>query len=139
MRSPLSCFTLAFAVLLPAGAIRAQDARLVNPANMDTTCAACTDFYEYANGGWLKTATIPPTRTSVSSFSTLSDHNTDDRPQGDGGRFGRGGPRDGTRQLRTVEDRHVLHGVHGHGRHRRSGDQATSADARSDRRHSFVR
>src|SRR6185312_12584594 len=68
---------LAFAGLLPAGAIRAQDARLVNPANMDTTCAACTDFYEYANGGWLKTATIPPTRTSVSSFSTLSDHNTD--------------------------------------------------------------
>ena len=78
MRSALTRFTLALAVLVPAGTTHAQqDARLVNPANMDTTCAACTNFYEYANGGWLKTATIPPTRTSVSSFSTLSDHNTD--------------------------------------------------------------
>ena len=27
----------------------------INPANMDTTVAAGTDFYEYACGGWIKT------------------------------------------------------------------------------------
>ncbi|MGI8498047.1 MAG: M13 family metallopeptidase [Gemmatimonadaceae bacterium] len=26
---------------------------------MDTTCAACHDFYDFANGAWLATATIP--------------------------------------------------------------------------------
>src|SRR5581483_5440608 len=38
-----------------------------------------TDFYEYANGGWLKTHrdSIPASRTSISSFGTLGDHNTD--------------------------------------------------------------
>jgi len=79
MRSVLSRSTLlALTLLLPAGVLSAQqDSRLVDPANMDTTCAACTDFYEYANGGWLKTAKIPPTRTGISSFSTLGDHNTD--------------------------------------------------------------
>src|SRR5882762_3422471 len=28
--------------------------------NMDTKTAACTDFYQYANGGWLSANPIPP-------------------------------------------------------------------------------
>ncbi len=46
-------------------------------ANFDTTCAPCTAFYEYANGGWLKDHTIPPDKTSLASFGILSDKNQD--------------------------------------------------------------
>jgi putative endopeptidase len=47
----------------------------IERANMDTTCSACTDFFDYANGGWLRTAKIPASKTSVGSFSLLSDRN----------------------------------------------------------------
>jgi len=44
-------------------------------ANLDTTCAPCTDFYEFANGGWLKTHTIPPDKSNLGSFGMLGDKN----------------------------------------------------------------
>jgi putative endopeptidase len=46
-------------------------------ANLDTTCAACTDFYQFANGGWLKKATIPAAYSSYGSFYELQDRNQD--------------------------------------------------------------
>jgi putative endopeptidase len=54
-----------------------QTSHVFDRANMDTTCAACSDFYEYANGGWLKTAVIPATQTGLSSFGTLGNKNRD--------------------------------------------------------------
>lgn len=44
-------------------------------ANLDTTCAACTDFYQFANGGWLKHDTIPSAYPSWGSFYAVQDHN----------------------------------------------------------------
>ncbi len=44
-------------------------------ANLDTACAACDDFYTFANGGWLKTAKIPPAYPSYGSFEALYDRN----------------------------------------------------------------
>ena len=29
-------------------------------ADLDTTCNACQDFFQYANGGWIKRNPIPP-------------------------------------------------------------------------------
>jgi len=42
---------------------------------MDTSVAAGDDFFQYANGAWLKTATIPDDYSSWGSFTTLYDEN----------------------------------------------------------------
>jgi putative endopeptidase len=44
---------------------------------MDTTCAACEDFYQFANGGWLARTDIPPAYASWGSFTELAEHNND--------------------------------------------------------------
>src|ERR1700760_3840845 len=65
---------LAAASLAPAPA-HAQRAKALDRANLDTTCAACSDFYEFANGGWLKRTTIPPEKSRLGSFGILGDKN----------------------------------------------------------------
>src|SRR5436305_1003309 len=62
---------------LVASVARAQRpaSKAIDRANLDTTCAPCTDFYEFANGTWLKTHTIPPDRASLGSFGMLGDKN----------------------------------------------------------------
>ena len=65
---------LAVVVATPAVAQRGGRGEFLK-TNFDTTCAPCTDFYEYANGGWLKSHTIPPDKTSLASFGILSDKN----------------------------------------------------------------
>ena len=37
----------------------APQAKPLDRANLDTTCAPCADFYRYANGGWIRRASIP--------------------------------------------------------------------------------
>ena len=71
--------SVAFAV---TAALASRDALAQAPAtnaidrsSMDTTCSACTDFFDFANGGWLHTAKIPASKTSFGSFSVLSDSN----------------------------------------------------------------
>jgi putative endopeptidase len=43
----------------------------INPAYFDTTCVACDQFYQYANGSWLKTATIPPDYPEWGAFAVI--------------------------------------------------------------------
>ncbi len=56
---------LSIAVLaIPGGQVESQTTvptvlRVIDPAYMDTTVNACTDFFAFANGHWLKTDTIP--------------------------------------------------------------------------------
>ncbi len=46
-------------LFLAVGA-EAQTLRGFDPANMDTSASPCTDFYQYAVGGWIERTTIPP-------------------------------------------------------------------------------
>ena len=50
-------------------------AGLFPPADMDTTCAPCRDFDQFANGGWKSRMTIPPAYASYGSFQMLADRN----------------------------------------------------------------
>lgn len=46
-----------------------------DPANMNTAVEACTDFYEYANGNWLKSTEIPASESRWGTFNVLADRN----------------------------------------------------------------
>ncbi len=47
----------------------------INPANMDTTVAAGTDFYEYACGGWIKNNPLKPEYARFGTFDQLLEDN----------------------------------------------------------------
>src|ERR1017187_2095019 len=75
MRTTLRQF-VAFALFAAAMPLAAQAQNHdLDRANLDTTCAACKDFYQFANGGWLKTTTIPAAYSSFGSFRELADRN----------------------------------------------------------------
>src|SRR5678810_1049115 len=78
-RSSMTTLTrlLAAALVASSSALAAQQpaARPLSRANLDTTCAACTDFYQFANGGWLKKNVIAPDKAHLGSFGMLGDKN----------------------------------------------------------------
>jgi len=61
---------------LAASSLVAQgQTKPINPANLDTTCAPCKDFFQYANGGWLKRSSIPGDQPRWGSFNELQEQN----------------------------------------------------------------
>jgi putative endopeptidase len=49
--------------------------KAIDPANIDSTCAPCQDFFQYANGGWIKRNTIPADQPRWGSFNELQEAN----------------------------------------------------------------
>jgi putative endopeptidase len=72
---------LVAAVALVAGthvrldAAQSALASAIDPANRDATCPACRDFYQFANGGWLKASPIPGDHASWSHWDELDESN----------------------------------------------------------------
>jgi len=52
-----------------------EKTKAIDPANMDLTVKPGDDFYEYANGGWMKTHPIPSDKSRFGAFDQLMDNN----------------------------------------------------------------
>lgn len=70
IRSVAAAVGLLSLTLTTLGQVKAFDL-----ANLDRTADACVDFYQYANGGWLKRTEIPPTESRWGTFNILADRN----------------------------------------------------------------
>jgi putative endopeptidase len=54
------------------------DFKFIDRANMDTTVSPTENFFQYANGAWLKSAKIPGDQTRWGSFDELGQRTLDD-------------------------------------------------------------
>jgi putative endopeptidase len=68
---------IAAAVVAPAAAAPKTNEGGIDLANFDKSTAACTDFYAYANGTWLKNNPVPAAYSSWGTFSELDKRNSD--------------------------------------------------------------
>lgn len=67
---------LAATLILAAAQASAQNpASGLDPRNLDTTTAACNDFYQHANGGWLKANPVPAGRASWGLLDEMAERN----------------------------------------------------------------
>jgi len=74
----LACAAACAIMVLGALAARSQEAPKQDThgiaiANMDPSVKPGDDFYDYANGGWIKRTQIPPDRGGIGVFITLDD------------------------------------------------------------------
>jgi predicted metalloendopeptidase len=75
------CHLLLAAVAFLVPNLAAQDSTahgplpLADPANFDTTCAPCTDFWRYVNGAWDREAVIPAHYSTAGLDRDVKDRN----------------------------------------------------------------
>jgi putative endopeptidase len=79
-----TALTALVATSLPHGVTGARaaapamvNAPAIDLANLDPTCKACEDFYQFATGGWAKSHPLPPGRARWGGFDELAQHNRD--------------------------------------------------------------
>ena len=73
MSRTCACLALTLATLLPA----TSGAAVLDVGGLSKDVPACDDFNAYANGGWLATTTIPPDRSSWSTFDIITRRNAE--------------------------------------------------------------
>src|SRR5215213_8580040 len=69
-------FMTALIVLLSLCAATLAQSKGFDTSRMDTSTEACSDFFQYANGTWLKNTEIPASQSSWGTFNILRDNNT---------------------------------------------------------------
>jgi putative endopeptidase len=75
IRAALFGTILAVATAALAASAATDPASGVDTAGFDPTCKACDDFYQFVNGGWIKSHPIPASESSYGAFSELADRN----------------------------------------------------------------
>ena len=67
---------MALCAAMPAGAQTTYRQTVpIDPANVDRTANACVDFYQFANGGWLRNNPLPAAYSRWGSFDELGEKN----------------------------------------------------------------
>ena len=74
-RHPLCALVLSCLLTAAAGAHAYTNERGIDARNFDTHAGACEDFFQYANGGWLKTNPIPPAYSTWSLDDEIGERN----------------------------------------------------------------
>ena len=77
MRPVLRSLALTLGLAASASAQNAvpMQSKPLDPVNLDRSVSACTDFYQFANGGWIKSHPIPPAYSIWGSFAELQENN----------------------------------------------------------------
>ncbi|MFN2635675.1 MAG: M13 family metallopeptidase [Gemmatimonadaceae bacterium] len=77
MRKLLTAIGFTFALAISAAAQNAVpiQTKPLDPANLDRSVSACTDFYQFANGGWIARNQVPAAFSRWGSFDELQENN----------------------------------------------------------------
>ena len=73
--APALLALLLLPLLAPPGLAAPPATHGLSLADLDTTVAPCTDFYRYADGGWIRRAVMPAAYSRYGGFEELSDRN----------------------------------------------------------------
>src|SRR6478672_9285375 len=77
MRNKLFRFLTAALVLYSFTLSAMAQTKAFDLSRMDTTADACDDFFQFANGNWVKNTPIPPSQSRWGSFNMLAESNRD--------------------------------------------------------------
>ena len=76
-RSQKTATTVILLIVFLVGTILGQTRHGFDLASLDKNTPACTDFYQYANGGWLAANPIPAAYSSWGVAEVLQEKNRD--------------------------------------------------------------
>src|SRR5205823_4261257 len=69
--------TFLLTIAIAIGIIAAVPQKFIDPQNMDLSVKPGDNFYQYANGNWLKKNAVPASKTSWGSFNELREKSLD--------------------------------------------------------------
>src|SRR3954470_13427540 len=78
MRFVYRALSLTFALATSAAAQTSavpMQTKPLDPVNLDRSVSACTNFYQFANGGWVKRNPVPAAYSRWGSFDELQENN----------------------------------------------------------------